>query len=252
MRHVRRPGFGILVAVLTGLSVDATLGVVFCARTTSAVCFAVFCAVALVALQLGYLVRPAVVGTWARIALVLLAQALLTWAPMLVFGPHRHGLTGVFAGSALLLLPTAVGWPVLLVVVVVVGSVEQSAGAGPLAVWWAVSNVVVTALVVYGLSWLVRLVAGLHAARHDLSRLAVARERLRCARDVHDLLGLSLSAITLKTELSARLVTDCPARARTELEDVQEIARRALAEVRSVAVGRSAGPDHPPRPGSAG
>ena len=70
------------------------------------------------------------------------------------------------------------------------------------------------------------------AAREELARRAVSEERLRIARDLHDLLGHTLSLIALKSQLAAKLVEGDPRRARAELEDVQSITREALAEVR--------------------
>jgi two-component system sensor histidine kinase DesK len=98
-------------------------------------------------------------------------------------------------------------------------------------------STVITSLVVYGLSRLAGLVTELHRARTEIARLAVAQERLRFSRDLHDLLGYSLSAITLKSELTHRLLPDNPARAREEIVDILDIARRALTDVRSVASG---------------
>jgi two-component system sensor histidine kinase DesK len=94
-----------------------------------------------------------------------------------------------------------------------------------------------TALLVYGLTWLSTLVTQLHSAREELAKMAVARERLRFARDLHDLLGYNLSAITLKSELTHRLVLKHPARAREELVEILQISRQALADVRAVASG---------------
>jgi two-component system sensor histidine kinase DesK len=72
----------------------------------------------------------------------------------------------------------------------------------------------------------------LRAAREELARLAVSEERLRIARDLHDLLGHTLSVIALKSELAAKLVERDAAKARAELEEVQAVTRQALAEVR--------------------
>ena len=234
--------FGILAAVLAGLSVNATLGVIFRIGTFSDVFFCILCVLAMTALQLGYVSRPGAVKTKWRTTGALLGQALLVGIPILEFGPRWHGFTGVFLGSVLLLLPAVVAWPLLGSVVALMGFLEFTRGAGLVTVSWAVVNAMVatllTAMITYGLSRLVRLVSDLHAARHDLSRMAVASERLRFSRDVHDLLGLSLSAITLKTELTNRLLTDFPDRARKELEDMLVMSRRALADVRLVASGR--------------
>lgn len=67
--------------------------------------------------------------------------------------------------------------------------------------------------------------------------LALTAERERVARDVHDVLGHSLTALSVKAELAARLVDTDPARARSELESIQATARQALAEVRSTVGG---------------
>src|SRR5215203_2895789 len=80
-------------------------------------------------------------------------------------------------------------------------------------------------------------VAELRSAREELARMAVDEERLRFARDLHDLLGHSLSLITLKSELSGRLLPDEPEKAETEVHDIEEVARQALGEVREAVAG---------------
>ena len=77
----------------------------------------------------------------------------------------------------------------------------------------------------------------LRRARAEITRLAVAEERLRFARDLHDLLGHSLSLIALKSELAGRLMTAHPDRARSEIADVESVARTALQEVRDAVTG---------------
>jgi two-component system sensor histidine kinase DesK len=79
--------------------------------------------------------------------------------------------------------------------------------------------------------------AELTEARAELARLAVARERERFARDLHDLLGHSLSVITLKAELAGRLLPSQPEQAAREMADVEQVARKALAEVRETVSG---------------
>nr|WP_239068130.1 histidine kinase [Actinomadura bangladeshensis] len=63
-------------------------------------------------------------------------------------------------------------------------------------------------------------------ARSELARTAVARERLRFATDLHDLLGLGLSVLVLKSELALRLLYRDPDRARDELSEGLAAARR--------------------------
>jgi two-component system sensor histidine kinase DesK len=74
----------------------------------------------------------------------------------------------------------------------------------------------------------------LHAARTELADLAVGRERLRVARDLHDLLGQSLSAISLKGDLAGRLLHSDAAAARAEIEGLTQVARDALRGIRAV------------------
>jgi two-component system sensor histidine kinase DesK len=80
-------------------------------------------------------------------------------------------------------------------------------------------------------------VAQLHAARAALARQAVDRERLRFARDLHDLLGHSLSLVILKSELAGRLLPASPARAAVEIADVERTARESLRQVREAVAG---------------
>jgi two-component system, NarL family, sensor histidine kinase DesK len=80
-------------------------------------------------------------------------------------------------------------------------------------------------------------VAQLDCARDELARAAVNQERLRFARDLHDLLGRSLSTIALKSELAGRLAPCAPARAAAEIADVERTARDALLQVRAAVAG---------------
>ena len=77
----------------------------------------------------------------------------------------------------------------------------------------------------------------LGAARGEIGRLAVADERLRFARDLHDLLGHSLSVVALKSELATRLLPDHPEEAAAHVRDIEAVSRRALSEVRDAVAG---------------
>ena len=79
-------------------------------------------------------------------------------------------------------------------------------------------------------------------ARAELARMAVAEERERFARDLHDLLGHSLSVIALKAQLAGRLLPGRPEDASREIGEVESVARSALSEVRD-AVSRLPPPD---------
>lgn len=77
----------------------------------------------------------------------------------------------------------------------------------------------------------------LRLSQDEVRRLAATAERERIGRDLHDLLGHTLSLITLKLELSGKLFDRDPEKARGELADAEQIARKALAEVRSAVTG---------------
>ncbi|GAA5195097.1 sensor histidine kinase [Microbacterium jejuense] len=79
--------------------------------------------------------------------------------------------------------------------------------------------------------------ARMRAAQREVERLAAERERGRVARDIHDILGHSLTVITVKTELARRLVDADPERAKAELAEVEALSRGALADVRATVAG---------------
>ena len=90
---------------------------------------------------------------------------------------------------------------------------------------------------VFGLSGVVKRNRDLAAAHEELKALAVEQERARFARDLHDLLGHSLTVITVKSELAARLLECDSARAAAEVADIERLAREALADVRATVAG---------------
>jgi two-component system, NarL family, sensor histidine kinase DesK len=77
----------------------------------------------------------------------------------------------------------------------------------------------------------------LSRARAELARMAVAEERERFARDLHDLLGHSLSVIALKAELAGRLLPERAREAAEEVTELEAVARGALSEVREAVSG---------------
>ncbi|HKA69608.1 MAG TPA: histidine kinase [Actinomycetes bacterium] len=80
-------------------------------------------------------------------------------------------------------------------------------------------------------------VAELDRARNELAVAAVAAERLRFARDLHDLLGHTLSVIVVKAEVVRRYITRDPEVAAAHAADIETIGRRALTEVRDAVAG---------------
>jgi two-component system sensor histidine kinase DesK len=97
--------------------------------------------------------------------------------------------------------------------------------------------VLVVGLFTFGVRRLADANQQLVEAREELARLAVLDERVRFARDLHDLLGHSLTVIRAKSELASRLATSDVTKAVEEMDDVERVAREALAEVRETVTG---------------
>jgi len=200
-------------------------------------------AVALVILQLRHswpshgFVRP---RGWPA---TLLLQAVLTYALVPAIGWHPMMMCGFLAGSALLLIPATPG------------RITFAAVIASIPVLWAVKppQTITTleatlggmlfltvesaalGLLVYGLTRLAQLAVQLERLRGELARKAVAGERLRVARDTHDLLGLGLSAIAMKADLIGKLIGRDDPRAGEETAELARICATARADVRLVA-----------------
>ncbi|MFE4454967.1 sensor histidine kinase [Streptomyces sp. NPDC056796] len=169
--------------------------------------------------------------------LVLSAQAVLTFTPLVWFGTNWGSMEGPLAASLLLTLPARWAWPSYGLLIAFIPTYNLLAGATiDLVLYFTIAGIL-TGLVIYGLTRLTDLVHEVHATREELARMAVTQERLRFARDLHDLLGYSLSAITLKGELIHRLISSRPDKAREETASVLRVARQALADVRLVSSG---------------
>ncbi|MEV0172421.1 histidine kinase [Streptomyces sp. NPDC050803] len=168
---------------------------------------------------------------------VLVLQAVLAVLPAAVSGLTWPGMFGFLAGS----VPLVVAGPAgrALAAGVVGGACAAGALVGHGWRGWLLDGTATgaVALAVYGSTRLAELVDRVHAVRERLAWSAVAQERRRFARDLHDLLGYSLSAIALKTDLAHRLVREAPDRALAELDSARDVAQQALADVRSVARG---------------
>jgi two-component system sensor histidine kinase DesK len=101
-------------------------------------------------------------------------------------------------------------------------------------IFWWFTVPVFSVICAIGHSWMVRTSLKVH-------QLAQVRERERIARDLHDVLGHTLSLLILKTELAGRLLERAaePARVQREITDIEHIARQALANVRRAIGGYS-------------
>jgi two-component system, NarL family, sensor histidine kinase DesK len=108
--------------------------------------------------------------------------------------------------------------------------------------WSNILPVVFLGFCMMGLRWLFQTLTELAVARGEVAQLAASEERLRLARDMHDLTGQSLSMITLKSELAVRLLGRLPDspernRARDEVEQVAAVSRQTLGDIRQALSG---------------
>jgi two-component system, NarL family, sensor histidine kinase DesK len=239
----------VLVAALCGLAVvyalfvaENNLGVTG-GYSTPVVTWTVADAVALVLLQLRHSWPSRGVARPRGWPATLLLQAVLTYALVPATGWHPMTMCGFLAGSALLLIP---GTPGRVAFATVIASVPvlwavkppepglttlQSLGG----MVFLTSESAALGLLVYGLTRLAQLAVQLEKLRGELARKAVAGERLRLARDTHDLLGLGLTAIAMKADLIGKLIGRDDARAGEEIADLARICATARADVRLVA-----------------
>ena len=173
----------------------------------------------------------------------------LTW-------PSRLGLSLIIIGALTASgAALGVGSPglqlVVFLAVVLAFSLPWQAAIGPIAILTGILFLIPRMIPSWSASedaWIALLVAGGACVfgRYIMEQRRVARileqrtheleineERNRMARDMHDILGHSLTVIALKSELAARLVDVAPDQTRTELDEVQSLARSALADVRA-------------------
>jgi two-component system sensor histidine kinase DesK len=130
-------------------------------------------------------------------------------------------------------------WALLLIVGIALGGVLIDATK---ATRWAATinlalNVVIVGCAAVAIRQGISAHLQLQAAREEVARLAVAEERLRFARDLHDLLGQSLAMIVLKSEVAARRLPPDAGGARDEIQEVVDVARKSLDEVREAVAG---------------
>jgi two-component system, NarL family, sensor histidine kinase DesK len=143
----------------------------------------------------------------------------------------------VWAGSATgVRLTTPSNLKAVASITAVAAATLALAGAG-VAFWGITSAVAATSALWLLIGGLLRANAELREARAELAEMAVAEERLRFARDLHDLLGHDLSLIALKAELAGKLLPARVEQAATEVEEIRELTRSALGQVREAVDG---------------
>ena len=161
---------------------------------------------------------------------LLAAVAVLAVALGAALGHEWLGLLVYLSVAAALTLPTRVA--LAAVVGATVAALATVGGFEPV-----VLQTLLFGLLLIAVRRLMELVSELEATRDQVTALAVSEERLRLARDLHDLLGRNLSVIALKSELARKLLRRDPAAAESEVRDVESVARESLQEARAAVLG---------------
>lgn len=179
---------------------------------------------------------------WRSPVLLLTSMTLLALLLSITYGNAFSWLfLGVSAIAGVILPVRGAFWTVMGLTLLTLG-ISVVVSGGILATDWL--QVIPLTLLVRGLGvdmtgliGLAGVLRELNLARQELARQAAMEERLRMARDLHDLLGRSLSLITLKSELAGRLVAKDPSQAIQEIHEVESVARQALREIRQAVAG---------------
>lgn len=166
-------------------------------------------------------------------ALALMGIALAPWYP--------SGITFFIYGCVSSSLATVRGYVNLLARLAVLNAVYLLVTYYAGYPWQAMLSVPCMTLIIGTVSHVERMEhekdAALKLSQEEVRRLAATAERERIGRDLHDLLGHTLSLITLKLELARKLHDRDPEAARREVSEAEKVARHALAEVRSAVTG---------------
>jgi two-component system, NarL family, sensor histidine kinase DesK len=161
---------------------------------------------------------------------LLVAVAVLAVVLGAAFGQEWLGLLVYLSVAAALTLPTR--GALAGVIGATVAALAIVGGFDPV-----VFQTLLFGLLLIAVRRLMELVWELEATRDQVAALAVSEERLRLARDLHDLLGRNLSVIALKSELARKLLGRDPAAAEREVRDVESVARESLQEARAAVLG---------------
>jgi two-component system sensor histidine kinase DesK len=168
---------------------------------------------------------------------MLFAMATLTYVPLVALGVEWPGMAGFLAGSILILRQARSSWGLFALVMASMFAPPLWLGMGGRDAAYLMIASLSSGLTVFALYRLRLASMRAHGANAQIAQLTSVRERERFSRDLHDILGYSLSAITLKAELTRKLVGSEPAQAQDELAELVELARQAAADVRMIASG---------------
>lgn len=159
-------------------------------------------------------------------------QGVLTYATFFVDDLGWLGMVSFFCASLLLLVPPPWSWALFAAATASVAAAMIALGQYSLLnIAYYPQTAAGFGLAMYGTARFARTAVELRAARTEVTRMAQVGERLRMSRDMHDVIGSSLSAVLVKAQLAVELLDDDRAGAERELREVAGLARRAAREV---------------------
>ncbi len=160
-----------------------------------------------------------------------------TFGMVIAFGPAWAGL--------IIYLGVATGWTLSnraaaatlagIAAAIIAAGVASGTGASELA--FVVFLTTALGFSMLGIRHMVRVIVELHNAKDEIARLTASEERLRFARDLHDVLGHSLSVIALKSQVARRTMGQDPDAAANAIADIETVTRQSLADVRELVSG---------------
>src|SRR5579864_7700674 len=200
------------------------------------------------AAALGLLLASAAVWVWfwtrvvdgpdGRFRVLAVALGAMLIGLFTLMTPPQYGTLWIYV---VVMIGAAFQWrialPLIGLAALAAGALDLIRGAGALDATGEFINAAIVGVATIAARLLLEANRQLSLAREQIARLAVSEERLRFARDLHDLLGHSLSVIALKSELAGRLIKQAPGLAEHEVGDIENVARQALREVREAVAG---------------
>jgi two-component system, NarL family, sensor histidine kinase DesK len=165
-----------------------------------------------------------------------LVTAVLAIAITTLLGEAQLPIFVYVAVLAMFMLPGRWG-PVTVVGIIVATAIAQAVVPSWNPDYSVQFQIFVGGLAMWGVVQLITRNRELDEAHREIARLAVEEERNRFARDLHDILGHSLTVMAVKAELAGRMVRLDPDRAESEITEVERLSRSALAEVRTAVAG---------------
>lgn len=178
--------------------------------------------------------------SWTGVA-VLGVQLVAAYGALPLLGNSWLSMQVIAIANLPLVLPAWLGWTSWAVVIAGMGALAHHYGEPPLGVAYLILVSAYTSVVILGLTLLRQLVHTLVNARATIAEALLSLERLRFARDVHDLLGSRLSVIVVRCELIRRLQSLDPGRVTHELRSLLDLCRSTLEESTGVADGTHGG-----------